>query len=246
MLTYDPSERITNALIAFGKLLPGPEPGHVRHSRISALLVSTHPISDLCAVAIGNCNKPFSRWAEYFERYGRYEPPSVVRNTAFSFAWGYPDLTPWSAKDQFPEYARRFARSMTSREIAGGIMSLTGPAALYDLAWVGEQAKSWDKNKPLIVDVGGGLGQLLKDILTQVPGVSATQCVLQDREEIIAEAEMKKNDDPVVKGIVMMKHDFHDEQPVKGTQFFFFHFLLLSVTPFFFFFLFFPPLVRLS
>lgn len=178
-------------------------------------MVSTHPASDLCTVAIGNCQKPFSRWAEYFERFGRREPPSV-RNTAFSFAWGYPELTPWGTKNRFPEYAQRFTRNMNSREIVGGNMSLTGPTALYDLDWIGEEAKSWEKDKPLIVDVGGGLGQLLKDAITELPGVSATQCVLQDREEVVEEA--KKIDDPVIKDVVMMKHNFHKEQPVKGMQ----------------------------
>ncbi|KAK5654279.1 hypothetical protein OQA88_7455 [Cercophora sp. LCS_1] len=205
--------RLVNFLLSVGKLLPGSEPGHVRHSRVSKLYVSSHPVSSTATVAIGNGFKVYSRWPEYFDKYGRREPPSIT-HVPFSFAWGHPELAPWEVKALYPDYATEFTKSMKARQIVGGDMKLTGPEALYDFAWLGEEAKLRGKDEALVVDVGGGLGQLLKDVITTVPGVSASQCVLQDRKEVIEEATRVA--DPVLVDVVKMDHDFHTEQSVKG------------------------------
>ncbi|KAK3346374.1 O-methyltransferase-domain-containing protein [Lasiosphaeria hispida] len=203
--------RIANLLIAVGKLLPGPSPGTIRHSRISPLYVSSHPVSALATVAVGNGLKPYARWPEYFAQYGRQEPEGQ-RHTPFSYGWGHPDLAPWEIKALYPSYASTFTKAMKSRQIVGGDMPVAGPAALYDLSWVGDEAAR--KEGPLVVDVGGGLGQLLKDVVTAVPAVTPDRCVLQDREEVIDEA--RRVGDEVIREVVMMDHDFHTEQPVKG------------------------------
>ncbi|KAK1752895.1 Demethylsterigmatocystin 6-O-methyltransferase [Echria macrotheca] len=217
--------RLANFLVCVGKLLPGPEPNHVRHSRLSKLLISTAPTSPLCTVAIGNGFKSYARWPEYFEKYGRREPPDV-RHTPFAFAWGHPELAPWEVKALYPEYATRFALSMKSRQIVGGDMSLVGPSALYDLGWIGHAAKKWPQGEPLVVDVGGGMGQLLKDVVTEIPSVQAEQCVLQDRKEVLEEAVASR--DPVIERVSIMEHDFHTEQPVKGALVYFLRRILLD------------------
>jgi len=210
-------------LIAVGKLLPGPQPGHVRHSRVSPFYMSSNPARDITAVAVGNGFKAYARWPEYFARYGRREPPSVT-HTPFSFAWGHPELPPWEVKALFPEYAASFARSMKSRQIVGGDMKLVGSEALYDMSWLGEEARRRaaggdDDSAVVAVDVGGGLGQLLRDIVASVPGIAPGQCVLQDRKEVIEEAAAAATaaGDGVIREARLMEHDFHTEQPVKGT-----------------------------
>ncbi|KAK3320256.1 O-methyltransferase-domain-containing protein [Cercophora scortea] len=203
--------RIAGLLIAVGKLKQA-GPGFVQHSRISPLYRSDSMVSSLAAVAFGNGMKPYARWAEYFAKYGRREAPGSTY-TPFSFGWGHPELPPWEIKALYPEYAMNFTRSMKSRQIVGGDMKITGPDALYDLGWVGEEALARGE-EPLVVDVGGGLGQLLKDVITAVPGIAPGHCVLQDRKEVVDEAIQAG--DPVLRGVVMMEHDFHTEQPVKG------------------------------
>ncbi|KAK3314184.1 O-methyltransferase-domain-containing protein [Apodospora peruviana] len=208
--------RIAGLLIATGKLrsVVG-HPENVTHSRISPLYRSSHPASALAAVAFGNGMRPYAQWASYFAQYGRREPTSV-NHTPFSFSWGHPDLSPWEIKALYPEYGSNFARSMKSRQIVGGDMKLTGPEALYDFSWVGQEAGK-RKGEKVVVDVGGGLGQLLRDVVSSVEGVDANQCVLQDRSEVIDEArEAAAAGDEVMKDVVMMEHDFHTEQPVKG------------------------------
>lgn len=93
-------------------------------------------------------------------------------------------------------------------------MKLVGLEALHDFTWLGEEAQSRGKDEAVVVDVGGGLGQLLKDVITTVPGVQASQCVLQDREDVIAQAV--KVGDEVLGDVVKVGHDFHGEQSVKG------------------------------
>ncbi|KAK0648183.1 S-adenosyl-L-methionine-dependent methyltransferase [Cercophora newfieldiana] len=207
--------RLANFLVATGRLRSGEIPGHIRHSRVSPLYMSSHPVSDLNAVAIGNGFKSWLSWPEYFERYGRREAPDVT-HTPFSFAWGHPELPPWEVKALYPEYAAQFARTMKSRQIVGGDMKLTGPAALYDFSWLAEEAKGRGANEPVVVDVGGGLGQLLRDLLAAVPGVSGRQCILQDRKEVLEEAAAVG--DAVLDDVVMMEHDFHTKQPVRGAS----------------------------
>ncbi|KAL2185816.1 S-adenosyl-L-methionine-dependent methyltransferase [Thermothelomyces heterothallicus CBS 203.75] len=206
--------RIATHLLATNKLRPGPRPGTVAHSRVSPVYRTAHPASPLCTVAVGNAMRPFAHWPSFFEAYGRREAPGPA-HTPFSFAWGRPDLAPWEVKALHPSYARAFARSMRSREMVGGNTTVVGPDALYDLGWVGQEARARGHAEPLVVDVGGGLGQLVRDILADVKGIKPGQCVLQDRSEVIEESRRLMVGDGL-EGVVMMEHDFHTEQPVKG------------------------------
>ncbi|KAK3936818.1 Demethylsterigmatocystin 6-O-methyltransferase [Diplogelasinospora grovesii] len=203
--------RIAGLLVATGKLKQ-PSPYHVAHSRVSLLYRSDSSVSNLAAVAFGNGMKPYAHWPEYFLKHGRREP-SGNTNTPFSFGWGHLELAPWEIKALYPDYGAKFTKSMKSRQIVGGDMKLTGPDALYDLGWLGEEAQA-RKDGAAVVDVGGGLGQLLKDVIREVPGIRPRQCVLQDREEVINEA--KEVGDEALKDVEMIAHDFHTPQPVKG------------------------------
>ncbi|KAK4098513.1 S-adenosyl-L-methionine-dependent methyltransferase [Parathielavia hyrcaniae] len=131
--------RISAQLFATGKLLPGPYPNTLSHSRISPLYISTHPVSDACTVAVGNAMKPFAHWPEYFRAYGRREPVGPA-HTPFSFAWGHAALPPWEVKALHPAYASAFMRTMRARQIAGGDMVVAGKRALCDLGWVERRA----------------------------------------------------------------------------------------------------------
>lgn len=171
--------------------------------------MSTSPFYSMNAIHAGNGIRSYALWPQYFATYGRVEPPRVT-HTPFSFAWGHPELAPWEVKALYPEYAALFAQSMEAKAMVGGGMRWAGEGAFYDLGWLaGEEG--------VVVDVGGGLGQLLKDVLADVPGVGPGRCVLQDRREVIDQAVEKA--DPALAGAVMMEHDFHVEQPIKGELF---------------------------
>jgi hypothetical protein len=82
----------------------------------------------------------------------------------------------------------------------------------------GERGGEGDGAVAVVVDVGGGLGQLVRDVLRDVEGVRPGQCVLQDRGEVIEEARAAGRG---LEGVVLMEHDFHEEQPVKGEWYWF-------------------------
>ncbi|KAK4195421.1 O-methyltransferase-domain-containing protein [Triangularia verruculosa] len=209
--------RLINHLIATSKLSPGPVPNSVSHSRLSPLYMSTNPVSDLAIIAVGNGFKAFFQWPEYFSRYGRREPPGQT-HTPFSFAWGHPELPPWEVKALFPEYSGAFKRAMQAKNIFGGDIPITGEGALYDVSWVGSKRTTVARDgrglRPKIVDVGGGMGQLLKELLGNVEGLAPQECVLQDRPDVIAAVE--RLNDGGLEGVRVMSHDFHDAQVVKG------------------------------
>ncbi|KAK3994361.1 Demethylsterigmatocystin 6-O-methyltransferase [Cladorrhinum sp. PSN332] len=210
--------RLCTLLLSTRTLSPGPTPRSVSHSRISPLFLSSSPVSALSAVAVGNGMKPYSHWPEYFSTYGRREPSRGQTHTPFSFSWGHPELPPWEVKALFPEYAGQFTRAMKAREIIGGDVKLVGEEALYDFSWVGRVHAQGKEVK--VVDVGGGLGQLLKDLVNSVDGLHGGECVLQDRKEVIEGAEREREEEGggggLLSGVRMMEHDFHRAQPVKG------------------------------
>ncbi|KAK3361779.1 O-methyltransferase-domain-containing protein [Lasiosphaeria ovina] len=213
--------RIGGFLVSVGKLREdSPGSGRIRHSRVSPLYRSDHPFAPLATVAVGNGLKAYVHWPEYFEKYGRREPRGQT-HTPFGFAWGHPELPPWEVKALYPKYAVQFTKAMKSRQIVGGNMEVVGPGALYDMAWLGDEANAKrgegrGSGSPLVVDVGGGLGQLLRDVVTAVPAIHPDQCVLQDRKEVIEEA--LAGGDAFIRGVKLMDHDFHTQQPVKGAM----------------------------
>jgi len=169
--------------------------------------------------------KNYAQWPSYFAKYGRREPPDVT-HTPMSFAWGHPDLLPWEVKALYPNYAIAFTKAMKSKQMNGGDFKLVGPGSVFDMSWIGEIAATRSKNDSVIVDVGGGLGQLLQDVVREIPAVSPTQCVLQDRGEVINEA--REVADKVLSEVVMMEHDFLTEQPIKGATVYFLRRVLLD------------------
>ena len=82
--------------------------------------------------------------------------------------------------------------------------------ALYDFS---QLAASDDQ--PVLVDVGGGTGKMIKQIMQAHPDLarSPEKFVLQDMEKSIEQARMA---DILPSGVKMMAHDFFKEQPVKG------------------------------
>jgi hypothetical protein len=74
-----------------------------------------------------------------------------------------------------------------------------------------------DSGRVQLVDVGGGHGAVLKQILDRHPELDVKQCVLQDLPDVI---EMAKASG-VLPGVTLMPHDFRAEQPVKGAKAYF-------------------------
>ncbi|KAL8367082.1 hypothetical protein RB595_007675 [Gaeumannomyces hyphopodioides] len=210
--------RIASLLIATGKLTQ-PSPGHVAHGRLSPLYRSDSKGYSQAWVAAAMGMRPYALWPSYFSEYGRREPQSQTHTPA-SFAWGRPELPIWNIIGANPEHKAVFGAAMKAMSFLSNA-DVVGEKALYSLDWIAEEAAegpaataAGEQLPPLLVDVGGGLGQMLKMILAALPSIPPARLVLQDREEVIEEA--RRIADPALQGVVHMPHDFHQPQPVQG------------------------------
>lgn len=92
-------------------------------------------------------------------------------------------------------------------------MPITG---MYDFVWIEEYIKKHDidSERPILVDVGGGKGQALRQILQENPSIPASRCVLQDQPEVIEQAIRESHE-----GLISAKKmaaSFFEPQPIKG------------------------------
>src|SRR3569833_3330232 len=129
-------------LVATGRLIQ-PAPGYVQHSRFSPLLKSQSVPGAVTWVAFAKGMKPYMRWPEYFEKYGRREPQGQA-HTPSSFAWGQPELPIWDIIAQNPEHKRTFATTMKAQTITA--TDVVGSDALYTLYWVEQLTKTNNNN----------------------------------------------------------------------------------------------------
>jgi hypothetical protein len=103
----------------------------------------------------------------------------------------------------------------------------------YDFSWLvsptstssekagdGDDGDGGGEGRTLLVDVGGGAGHTIREILQRTPELAAERCVLQDTREVIerAKRQVAEAEGPaaLLRGVRMMEVDFHAEQPVKG------------------------------
>lgn len=84
----------------------------------------------------------------------------------------------------------------------GGLLASPIPKPLFES--LGE-----DEKQVVMVDVGGGIGQVTEKTLEENPGLKG-RFVVQDLGAIIEEAQAKKPKYEV------MEYDFFTPQPVKG------------------------------
>jgi len=150
---------------------------------------------------------PYTRWPDFFRKYGWKETVNDT-HTPHGFGWNHPDKNFWEIMTLFPERQTDFNQSMNTLD---AILPVRG---MFEYKWIAEHAGDVEADAPLIVDVGGGKGQALKQILEEVPSLPAERLVLQDRAEVIE--EVKTIDDPALRPVQKMPHDFFTEQPVKG------------------------------
>ena len=204
-------------LVATGRLIQTSS-GHVTHSATSRMFTSEAPAGALFLVMLEHGLRGFLHWPEYFARYGIKEATGPTNNP-YTVAWGHPEANMWEIIAGDEEKQRVFAAGMrTTDSIAG---KYGGPASIYSFSWLGELAKGeikHDKQRALLVDVGGSHGATVKHILEANPSIPAERCVVQDRAEVIEESIQR--DDPALRAVRKMSHDFNNEQPVKGKSHF--------------------------
>ena len=198
-------------LVATGKLRQ-PSPWHVAHTRLSTAFAHRSPPAVWFSMSFDETLGPWTHWPRYFAKYGPQQPSGQTA-VPMTFAEGVDgELTCYEVIARGgPERMADFADGMQ------GIPELMPAAGIYDFEWVGQAVAKGevDPDMPLIVDVGGNLGQALVEIIAHTgSSIPPDKCVLQDRADVISAAEGLEN--PVLKKIRKMPVDYHQGQPLKG------------------------------
>ncbi|GJP95643.1 hypothetical protein CBS63078_8377 [Aspergillus niger] len=200
--------RLTNFLIASG-VLSSPQPGHIAHTPKSLQFTDPTSYQALFFAHIFDFFLvPAVKWPGYMAEHGLNEPTSASR-TPFGYAAGYPDKTLYEILETMPKRAAQFNATMAASFQPMPVLGM------YDFSWIEKLA---DEERMAIVDVGGGKGQALKEILGAYPGIRSEQCVLFDVDDVIREAvaEAERDDNETWRTVRKIPGSFFSEQPVKG------------------------------
>ena len=132
------------------------------------------------------------------------EPEDPLRNpyTARHNMDGHPV---WEIMAQFPKRMKAFQLGFVSQEDSVPIIGFYEFSKLYDPAN--------DGDRKTLVDVGGGQGQSLAQIMKAFPTLEPKRLVLQDLPPVIEQAQLSLPSE-----LVKMVHDFWTPQPVKGAK----------------------------
>ncbi|KAK3681673.1 S-adenosyl-L-methionine-dependent methyltransferase [Podospora appendiculata] len=200
------TSRMVRMLISTGFLLE-PEKNHVAHTPRSSIFVTDKGFSALMKINLyDEFVKPLAK-PEYFETYGRKEPVDKA-HSPYAFGVGAPGKTIWEIWQSRPGMMATFIQGMKG---ANGFMNIHG---VYDFSWIATEGAKHSPERVLLIDVGGGSGHTLKYILSTVPELPKSQCMLQDLPVVVDAAE--KANDPELEGVQFLGMDFHASQPVQG------------------------------
>ncbi|KAK8867338.1 equisetin n-methyltransferase [Apiospora arundinis] len=205
---YNLIERMAAFLLSVG-VLTSPAPGHVAHTPASKAFTDPR-VAQFYSYLFDFFMGPTTRWPDYFAVNGLAEPARSNRSPG-GFALGMPDKTAYEIMAAIPGLATRMNGAMA----IDGDIPVTG---VYDFSWVAAYAaeNTGGESRELIVDVAGGKGQALKDILEETPAIPAARCVLQDQPHVIAEAVAEHEGSAVLGPVKKIGHSIFGEQPTKG------------------------------
>jgi hypothetical protein len=135
-----------------------------------------------------------------------HEPDDPVRNP-YTLRHGQDGRPVWAIMAQFPDRLKAFQLGLMSQEDSVPIIGFFDFSTLYDPAHDGDRAT--------LVDLGGGQGQSIAQILHTYSTLRPDRMVLQDLPEPIEQAQAAKT---LPEGVVAMVHDFWTPQPVRGAK----------------------------
>lgn len=146
-----------------------------------------------------NVMHPQSRMIPSILKSNGYRSPTDRADNSGVHLWG---KTMFEMMNENDEMRTQFGSAMAAQEDLPAQMYPEFPFRRY----VNE--RSIGDNAITIVDVGGGMGHVLKLMLQQNPGLPG-RFVVQDVEEVVALV------DPNEKAFEVMAHDFFKPQPIK-------------------------------
>lgn len=152
---------------------------------------------------------PYMKLAEYFKTHSK-EDLYDLKKSPYAYGHGLEGLTYYEAISHTPERLHMFNTTMVQMERQVPILGLFPFATLKDEVEA-------EKERPFVVDIGGGRGQALIAIQKEASAGFGGKMILQDRSDVLDTLTV---DD--IPNIEKMVYDFHTPQPVKSKRNLFF------------------------
>ncbi|KAK4164690.1 S-adenosyl-L-methionine-dependent methyltransferase [Cladorrhinum sp. PSN259] len=212
-------ERMARILVQTGFLSqPSPSVLSYSHTKFSLSYLLDTPTSPgyLFLAMYDQWFKHVHNFDDYLEARGQLssarEPDDPVRNP-FTHYHGKDGTPVWEIMASNPEKLEQFQRGMSGIDVA---IPVTGH---FDFDALKNSEEENARGVVELVDVGGGHGEVLKQILERHKALSAGSVVLQERADI---ARLAKGPGSVLpEGVSVQEHDFMTVQPVKGAKAYF-------------------------
>jgi hypothetical protein len=153
----------------------------------------------LCSMNMMPC---YLKLPEYFQKHSS-EDMVDIRKTPYSYTYGE-GKTYFEVLSEKPETLEMFNRSMMQQEATLPVLGMFPFLSL-------QKDVEDDKNRPFVVDVGGGRGQSLLAIQKETSGGFGAKMILQDLPHVLDTISPSE-----IAGIEKMAYDFFTPQSVKS------------------------------
>lgn len=147
--------------------------------------------------------QPLTRLHQYLREKNFSEPTQLEHSPAL-WATGNEGNAYWDIMQADPERLAAFQKGMQASQ---KYLPSTGP---YNFSALMQEAS----DRPVLVDVGGGHGQTISEILRTHPTIPPNRIILQDLPKVVETAKTSKF---LPAGVQVMDYNYNEPQPVKGT-----------------------------
>lgn len=193
-------ERLLRVVTRTGFLIR--EDGVYRHTSTS--LAYTGLVGELFAPCYDEGIRALVRLPEYFAEKDKEE----ARNAMYSpFTWNEGQ----EGKSTFEILSTMPTRTAAIHKLAMNVQHLRPYTGFFDYGKI----VCKDSQEPVFVDVGGGNGHVIKELLQAFPHIRPEQCVLEDREETL---ELARTTGLLPAGVQLLEHDYLTRQPISNAK----------------------------
>lgn len=154
--------------------------------------------------------QPMTDLPAYLKKHGPVEPTSFYVNPYSEYHNAADSgLTTWEIMSKDPDKIKTFQIGLTTGD---AMVPVVGYYDFNQLALTDEEIQQ-DPERVSLVDIGGGVGNVVQRILQASPKLNPSNIVLEDLESILELSEKEKS---APEGVRKVVHDFWTPQPIKG------------------------------
>ncbi|ATY61559.1 O-methyltransferase, putative [Cordyceps militaris] len=198
--------RFADYLVA-SEVLAAPSADTLAHTARSTSYRSTELAANFITHVYQFFLRPMAAWSAYFEAHGLAEPGDA-RAIPLGLGTGHATLDLYGVLDAEPKMAQLFNRA---QERSAGIYSMKG---VYDFGWMEEMLVARPA-RPAIVDVGGGHGLALQEIMAEHAFVPPSQCTVLDLPKTIEVATARAASSDVLAAVRFLPGTMLDAFPAE-------------------------------